>query len=556
MAAAVVDPVALTVETHHSWVGGKEVAGVAGERPAESPTTGERFAQSSLLSASQAVDAFAAARRAFPAWSELSFRSRGRHLLALREAVLEDADDLARLIAREQGKPEAEAQAVEIFPALEALKHLALHAEDILRDREIESAVLLFAHKRCRLIYAPLGVVLVITPWNYPFAISLIGIASALAAGNTVVLKPAPATTLIGLRLGSLCRKAGIPDGVVNVVAVDDGIAPALVEDPRVAKIVFTGSVATGKKVMAQAAKNLTPVVLELGGKDAAIVCKDADLDRAARGIVWGAFLNAGQTCASVERVYVEQAVKDRFVAKVVEETRKLRLGDPAMATTDVGPMSMERQRRIVIDHVEDARARGAQILVGGETSSGPGCFYPPTVLTEVDHSMRIMREETFGPVLPIMSVASLDEAIRLANDSEYGLTASGWTRDPATARLLQERLQAGVVTINDCVSSFGEPTAPWGGLKQSGLGRTHGRAGLREMVQVKYVTEDWGRRSALWWYPYDDRYRRLMSTANRALHSRSFFTRIAHQLGLVRFGRFWQRVSLPSLLRNLDKLL
>jgi acyl-CoA reductase-like NAD-dependent aldehyde dehydrogenase len=556
MAAAVVDPVALAVETHHSWVGGSEMPGVAGVRPALSPTTGERFAQSSLLSAAQLPAAMAAASAAFPRWSSRSFRERGRHLLALREAVLQDADDLARLIAREQGKPDAEAQGVEIFPALEALKHLALHAEDVLRDDVTESQVLLLAHKRCRLVYAPLGVVLVITPWNYPFAISLVGVAAALAAGNTVVLKPAPATTLVGLRLGALCRKAGIPDGVVNVVAIDDVLAPALVEDPRVAKIVFTGSVGTGKKVMAQAAKNLTPVVLELGGKDPAIVCKDADLDRAACGIVWGAFVNAGQTCASVERVYVEREVEERFVAKVVEETRKLRLGDPALPTTDVGPMSMDRQRRLVIDHVEDARARGARVLIGGKAPAGPGYFYPPTVLTGVDHSMRIMREETFGPVLPIMSVASLDEAIRLANDSEYGLTASGWTTDPATAQKLQERLLAGVVTINDCVSSFGEPTAPWGGVKQSGVGRTHGRAGLREMVQVKYVTEDWTRGKALWWYPYGEDYGRLMGTANRALHSRSLFTRLVHQLMFVRFGRFWRRVSPLSLLRNLDKLL
>jgi succinate-semialdehyde dehydrogenase/glutarate-semialdehyde dehydrogenase len=556
MAAAVVDPVALALETHHSSVGGKEVAGLAGVRPARCPATGEAFAQSTLLSGAQVDGAFAAALAAFPSWSGRSFRERGRHLLALREVLLEDADALAGLIAREQGKPEAEAQAVEIFPALEALKHLALHAEDVLRDDVVESQVLLFAHKGCRLVYAPLGVVLVITPWNYPFAISLVGVAAALAAGNTVVLKPAPATTLIGLRLGALCRKAGLPDGVVNVVAVDDSLAPSLVADPRVAKIVFTGSVGTGKKVMAEAAKNLTPVVLELGGKDPAIVCKDADLDRAARGIVWGAFLNAGQTCASVERVYVEAEVLDRFVAKVALETRKLRLGDPASSTTDVGPMSMERQRRLVIDHVEDARARGAQILVGGETPSGPGWFYPPTVLTGVDHSMRIMREETFGPVLPIMSVASLDEAIGLANDSAYGLTASGWTRDPATARKLQERLQAGVVTINDCVSSFGEPTAPWGGVKHSGIGRTHGKAGLLEMVQVKYVTEDWSRGPALWWYPYGEDYRRLMGTANRALHARSLFSRIAHQLAFVRFGRFWRRVSPLSLLRNLDKLL
>ncbi len=540
---------------HHSWVGNKEIEGRGGTRPAVSPSTGEAFARVSLLDAAQVGEALEGARNAFPSWSAVSFRERGRFLLKLREAVLAEADPLAALIAREQGKPQAEAHAVEIFPSLEALKHLALHAEDVLREDVVESQVLLFAHKHARLVYAPIGVVLVITPWNYPFAIPLTGLAAALVAGNTVVLKPAPSTTLVGLRLGALCRQAGFPDGVVNVVATDDRLAQSLVEDPRVGKIVFTGSVATGKKVMASAATNLTPVVLELGGKDPAIVCRDADLDRAARGIVWGAFLNAGQTCASVERVYVERTVAEPFIGKVVEETRKIRLGDPARDEVDMGPMALERQRTIVEEHVADARAHGARVLIGGEKPGGPGYYYPPTVLTDVDHSMRIMREETFGPVLPIMAVDSLEEAVRLANDSEYGLTASGWTRSAETARRLQEGLVAGVVTINDCVSSYGEPTAPWGGVKRSGIGRTHGGLGLREMVQARYVTRDRSSGPALWWYPYGEDYRRLMQTANRALHASSPFARISAQLGFARFARFWRRVSPWSLLQNLDKL-
>jgi acyl-CoA reductase-like NAD-dependent aldehyde dehydrogenase len=541
---------------HHSWIRNQEVVGSAGLRAAVEPATGEGFAQASLLGREQVGAAVAAAAEAFPSWAALSFRERGAHLLNLRAAVVAQADDLARLIAREQGKPAAEAQLAEIYPSLEALKHLALHAEDVLREDPVEAQVLLLAHKEARVLYAPYGVVLVITPWNYPFSISLIGVASALAAGNTVVLKPAPATTLVGLRIGALCREAGLPPGVVNVVSVDDSLAPALVEDPRVRKIVFTGSVATGKKIMAAAAQNLTPVVLELGGKDAALVCRDADLERAVQGIVWGAFLNAGQTCASVERVYVEEPVAAAFLERVVAETKKLRVGDPGRGEVDVGPLTLERQRRIVEEHVADAVARGARVLTGGQPVAGPGYFYPPTVLTDVDHGMRIMREETFGPVLPVMVVKDLEEGIRHANDSEYGLTASGWTRSPQTARLLQERLQAGVVTINDCCYSFGEPTAPWGGFKQSGIGRTHGLAGLRELVQVKYVSRDDSRKPALWWYPYDGELTRLAAATNRAVHGRSLWQRLRAQLALLASPRFRRRARLLDVATHADKLL
>ena len=548
------EPGATGLPVFHSWVGGREIEGRAGRRPAVSPSTGEAFAQASLLDAAQAGEALAVARAAFPAWSRTSFRERTRLLDRFRQAIVDDADELARLIEREQGKPFAEALAAEILPSLDALAHLSAHAEDLLRDDAIEAAQLLLAHKQARLVYAPIGVVLAIKPWNYPWTQSLPVVASALVAGNTVVLKPAPATTLVGLRMGALARKAGFPDGVVNVLATEDAVAAALVEDPRVGKIVFTGSVATGKKVMAAAAKNLTPVVLELGGKDPAIVCRDADLDRAAKGVVWGAFMNAGQTCASVERVYVERPVAEAFVAKVVEEARRVRIAD-GRGGGEMGPLTLERQRRVVEEHVADAVAKGARVLLGGTRPEGPGFFYPPTVLVDVDHTMTIMREETFGPVLPVMAVGSLDEAIRLANDSDYGLTASGWTRSEATARRLQHELVAGVVSINDHVSSFGEPTAPWGGVKRSGIGRIHGLLGLREMVQPRYVSLDRGRGPELWWYPYDAEFGSLMSSAATALYSTSFPRRIVAQLGLTRFARLWRRFGPWRLLVNLDKL-
>ena len=346
------------VPVHHSWVAGQELPGRAGTRTAVNPATQQAFAEASLLDGEQAREAVGAAQAAFAAWSRTSFRERARLLDRLRQAVVDDADAIAALVEREQGKPAAEAYAVEILPSLEALRHLSRHAEELLRDEVLEGQLLLLAHKEARLVFAPIGVVLAITPWNYPWGLCLPIVAAALMAGDTVLLKPAPATTLVGLRIGALARKAGFPDGVVNVLAVDDQVAAALVEDPRLGKIVFTGSVATGKKVMAAAAKNLTPVVLELGGKDPAIVCRDADLDRAARGIVWGAFANAGQTCAAVERVYVERPVAEDFLARVVAETR---LPAPRRPRRGRGRDRPDDARAAAADRRGARRGRGRQ---------------------------------------------------------------------------------------------------------------------------------------------------------------------------------------------------
>ncbi|MEO8501327.1 MAG: aldehyde dehydrogenase family protein [Vicinamibacteria bacterium] len=539
----------------HSIVGGGRLAGDEGTQNAVSPSTGLTIGAFSMLSAAQAGEAVAASLGAFPAWSATTFRARRRILDRVRDLLLEEVEAIALLIAREQGKPVAEAHLAEILPALDHLKHLAHQAEEALAPQETEPAVFLIGHKRARIEFAPIGPVLIITPWNYPFSIPMTGIAAALMAGNTVVLKPAPATTLIGLAIGDLFARAGLPAGVLNTVACDDTVAAALVADPRFRKILFTGSVPTGRKIMASAAGQGTPVTLELGGKDPAVVCADADLERASSGIVWAAFLNAGQTCASVERVYVEEAVADAFIAKVIDKAKAIKVGDPLDANTDMGPLTMERQRAIVEAHIADARAKGARIETGGVRPEGAGHFYSPTVLTNVDHSMAIMRDETFGPVLPIMRVSSLEEAIRLANDSPYGLTASGWTTSEVTAARLEHELQAGVVTINDHVYTFSEPTSPWGGIKASGIGRTHGALGLREMTQPKYVARDMSRGGEVWWYPYGPEFKSMMTGALRAFHESFAPTRLWALTKLSFSKRYLTRGRILRVIPDIFKL-
>ncbi len=540
------------VEAQHSWIAGRRVEGRGSAQIVPSLAGGEILARVTRLDAEQLAAAVGTARESAAAWASRPIHERGRVLGRMRALLASRADEIAELIAREQGKTRAEARVVEVLPALESLKHLERHAADDLLPDPLESEVLFFAHKRSYVEYSPFGVVLVISPWNYPLLIPLSIVAAALVAGNAVVLKPAPATTLVGLKIAELFERAGLPAGALNVVAIDDALAPRLVEDPRIDKIFFTGGTGTARKVMAGASRNLTPVVLELGGKDPAIVCRDADLDKTAAGLVWGAFMNSGQTCVSVERAYVEEAVAESLIERIVEKTRSLRSGDSLSSDVELGSMTLESQLKLVEEQVADAVERGARVLTGGKR--GEGQRFLPTVLVGVDHSMRVMREETFGPLLPIMTVPSVDRAVELANDSEYGLTASVWSRDAARAREVASRLEAGVVTINDCVYTYGDPSAPFGGVKNSGIGRTHGRLGLREMVRPKFVAGDRERRQPIWWYPYGERFEELLRTSTEALHGKPL-SRLGAQLRLMTYRRFWQRTNPIELLKNFDRL-
>ena len=473
------------------------------------PATGEEIGRAPFTSPDQVKEAVRRARAAQPSWASHSFRERARVILKARELMLAERDEFARLVSRETGKPVAEALSMEIVPTLDAMHYFAHASENLLRPQKIDIGQYGLMGRSSRIVFKPLGVIGIISPWNFPLATPADEVVMALMAGNAVVLKPSELTPLIALKLGDVFNRAGLPAGLLEIVTGDGSTGAALI-DARVDKIMFTGSVATGKRVAEAAARYLIPVVLELGGKDPMIVLEDADIDNAARGAVWGAFANAGQACASVERCYVQESIAPRFIEQVVAETRRLRQGQGD--DTDIGAMSNERQLEIVADHVNDARQRGAQVITGGRRGADPdGLFYEPTVLTGVNHTMTIMRDETFGPVLPVMTFKTEDEAIKLANDSVYGLTASVWTKNIARGQRIAERIEAGTVMVNEVVYTHGIAQTPWGGVKESGYGTTHGRMGLLELVQPKHIHVN--RISFLpdlWWFRYNPRAAKL----------------------------------------------
>jgi acyl-CoA reductase-like NAD-dependent aldehyde dehydrogenase len=468
------------------------------------PATGAVLREFECASESEVQAAVARAQSAQLAWAEISARKRIAVVREFQRRLHEKKSEIAEVISSEAGKPVAEALTTEVLVVLDAARFLIDNAYRLLADEPVPHGNLATKLKRGRLVREPHGVVGIISPWNYPFSIPATETLAALVAGNAAVLKPSEFTSLVALELESLLHGAGVPPDVFQVV-VGDGATGAALLHSQIDKLVFTGSVATGKRIAVAAAERLLPVVLELGGKDPMIVLEDADVDVASSAAVWGAFVNAGQACLSVERCYVHRSLYEPFLKACVEKTQRLRVGHGMDRDTDVGPMIHERQLRLVEAQLQDAVARGARVLAGGSQIPELGKnFYKPTVLAGVTHEMRIMREETFGPVLPVMAFDSDDEAVHLVNDSEYGLAGSVWTRDAARGESIARRIHAGTVMVNDVISCFGISEAPHGGVKASGLGRTHGRFGLEEMVRVKYLDADRvpGMKK-VWWYGY-----------------------------------------------------
>jgi acyl-CoA reductase-like NAD-dependent aldehyde dehydrogenase len=470
------------------------------------PATGEEIGRVPQTSADEVLQAVARSREAFKSWKQTTFAERREFVMKAREVILAEIDEIAKRISDEVGKPFTESLSTEIAPVLDLMQYFAKKAEKMLRPKKIGIGLYGLLGRSSKLVFHPLGVVGIIPAWNYPFSIPLGEVAMSLMAGNTVIVKPSELTPLVGLKIGEIFEKAGLPKDVVQIITGDGRTGAALV-DAAPNKIMFTGSVATGKRIAEAAAKNLTSVVLELGGKDPMIVFEDANLDFASSAAVWGAFVNSGQTCASVERLYVQDTIAEEFTNLVVEKTKALKQDTGDKLSTSVGSMTSERQLDIVKDHVENFEKSGAKILTGGQRNPNfKGFFWEPTVIGNADNSMRAMQEETFGPTLPIAIFKTEEEAIRLANDTEFGLTASVWTRNLSKGRRVAEKIEAGTVTVNEVLYTHGIGQTPWGGFKNSGYGRTHGHEGLMELVQAQHINVNFAPLLPdAWWFPYSE---------------------------------------------------
>lgn len=481
------------------------------------PATGALLGEVPIATTEDVRSAVARARRAQEAWALLPLAERAERVLRYRNAFVDRAEELVDLEVRETGKTRHEALISEVFAVAEVATYFAENAEKFLAPKKID--MVRMKHRRSYVHYVPRGVVAVISPWNFPVVLSMSDVLTALVAGNAVVCKPSEITPLVVQKCKEIWDAAGLPEDLFQVVHGYGKVGADLI-DAGVNKVVFTGGVATGRKVAAMCGERLIPCTLELGGKAPLIACADADLERTARAIVFGGFCNSGQICVSVERVYAHESIHDRLLERVVGLVSELRQGDPASEEVDVGAMTFPRQMEVVDAHVKDALAKGAVLRSGGKRRPGPGIFYEPTVLASCDHRMTVMTEEIFGPIVPFMKVASEEEAIALANDSHLGLNAYVFTKDQARGARIAERVAAGSVVVNDVLVNYAYAETPFGGVKASGMGRVHGEESLRDMCEARHVNVDrfGAMEREFFWHPYDDKTYKLMLKGVRAL--------------------------------------
>lgn len=499
------------------------------------PATGELLGAVKTSSLQEVAAVVAASREAQLNWRREPLASRLAKIEAFRKLLVQSMDQVAELISLEVGKPVSEAFVAEIFSVLETAKWLVKNTGKILKPEKTRLNPLFFWDKSSYNVFEPLGVVAIISPWNFPFSIPAGSMLAALAAGNGVVLKPSPKTPLIAEMLVKLLEQAGFPEGLIGLVQGDKEQVEALLQED-IGKVTFTGSVSGGQAIMGLAAQRLIPAVMELGGKHPAIVLADADVDVVASGVVWGAFTNAGQACASIDRLYVEETLVPRLTKRLLELTGELCLGMGTEQLTDVGPLVDETQLERVQRLLEDARSKGATVLCGGKCQRGLGGFFlEPAIVTGIKPEMRLAKEEIFGPVLTLIPVKTAADAITMANDCELGLAASIWTRNLKLGKQLASQVNAGVVWVNDVLYSHICPDTPWGGMKKSGFGRVHSRYELLEYVNIKHVgvcrqkKQDWS-------FPYDYDYIR---SAVQLVHGQSLKERLQ---ALVALGKIMMK--------------
>jgi acyl-CoA reductase-like NAD-dependent aldehyde dehydrogenase len=484
-----------------------------------SPATLEKIAELPVASSSDVAAAVERGRAAQAVWRETPMAARAQLFYRLRDLLLDESDKLADVLTSETGRPRAEVYGNELLYICDAIGVWAKKSPRYLRPQKIRPHFPLLKTKKIVSTHAPRGVIGIISPWNFPLTMTLGEALPALMAGNAVIIKPSELTPLSALFGAEIAVKAGFPQHLLQVVTGYGATGEALVDHADM--IAFTGSVEIGKRVMRRAADRLIPVSLELGGKDPMIVLKDAALERAAGACVWGAMMNCGQICTSIERVFVEAKVYQQFVDKVVARVRALRQG-PSANEIDIGCMTSEAQLEKVAAQVDEALGKGAKVLTGGRRNSRlPGYYYEPTVLVDVDSSMQIMTDETFGPIIPIVKVNDAAEALRLANASRYGLSGSIFTRDPVLARRLANEMQCGSVCINDSLVPFIVVDAPMGGRKDSGFGSRHGAEGIRKFCQQKTIVIDrFGLKEEFPWYP---------ASAQKAIQARHLLNLLCH---------------------------
>jgi succinate-semialdehyde dehydrogenase/glutarate-semialdehyde dehydrogenase len=468
----------------------------------KSPVTLEPIGEFESASAEEVCAAALRARKAQASWAELTVKQRAAHAWRLLDQFVKRQDEIVDVVIRETGKARSEAIGMEVFACCDAIAYYAKRAPRFLAPEKRRIHGLMGFAKRLRLVYKPLGVVGLITPWNGPVVLAVNPLVQALLAGNAVVHKPSEVTPFSALLVKQLVDEAGFPPDLYQVVQGDGQTGAALIE-AGVDKVSFTGSVATGRKVAEACGRLLIPCTLELGGKDAMIVCADADLERAAQGALLGSCMNTGHYCCGTERIYVVEPIYDRFVDKVVAAAKQLRQSDTG--ESDVGAVFWDQQMQIIEGHVADAVAKGAKVLVGGRRNPKlAGLYYEPTVVVDVDHDMELMRKETFGPIVAIQKVRDEEEALRLANDSEYGLNGNVWTTDAEKGQRLAERMETGGVCVNDMAMTYGIPEAPFGGVKASGVGQVNGAQGIRGYCHAHPILADRkGRGPIQGGYPY-----------------------------------------------------